>query len=65
LEDLAMQSDKVLMIDNQTDIFIWSGKETSSNEFNEKRENLLRLAKDLSRNRFPQPVIQQFKVPFC
>ena len=57
-----MQSDKVLLMDNQTDIFIWSGRETSSSEFDIKRENLLKFALELSKNRFPQPVIQQFKV---
>jgi hypothetical protein len=62
LENLAMQSDKVLLMDNQTDIFIWSGRETIGPEFDVKRENLFKLAKDLCKYRFPHPIILQFKV---
>jgi hypothetical protein len=76
LEDLALQSDKVLLLDHHTDvsfmqphicddsakIFIWSGRETTNEKFNYKREYCLQYATEVSKHRFPQPQILQFKV---
>eukprot|EP00027_Filamoeba_sp_ATCC50430_P003743 CAMPEP_0168553362 /NCGR_PEP_ID=MMETSP0413-20121227/7213_1 /TAXON_ID=136452 /ORGANISM="Filamoeba nolandi, Strain NC-AS-23-1" /LENGTH=589 /DNA_ID=CAMNT_0008584045 /DNA_START=297 /DNA_END=2066 /DNA_ORIENTATION=+ len=61
LEDLALQSNKVLLLDHHTDIFIWSGNLTLTEEYEEQRKNLLLLAQELRKHRFPQPQILQFK----
>jgi len=63
LEDLAMQSNKILLLDHHTEIFIWSGLEVAnSNEINDrKRAACLRRALESAQYRFPKPTILQFK----
>jgi len=60
LEDLALQSNLILLLDNHNDIFIWSGKEVSGPEFDGKREKILIYAKSISKNRIPNPRILNF-----
>jgi len=59
LEDLALQSNRVLLLDHHTEIFIWEGLNV------ERREQLLamanQLAVDRANNRFPRPYIMQFR----
>ncbi len=62
LEDLALQSDKVLMLDHHTEIFIWSGREATAPDHNYKRDQFVQYAMEAIKHRFPQPQIQQFKV---
>lgn len=63
LEDLALQSSKVLLLDHHTDIFIWIGLGAKH------RTHLIRAckryAKKLASSRFPSPTIMTFSVrPF-
>jgi hypothetical protein len=77
LDDIVLQSNKVLYLDHHTHIFIWSGlltlglKNAQSaptlpspmTTFNEmKRQQCLELAKRSALYRFPQPEVLQFKV---
>jgi hypothetical protein len=62
LEDLALQSDKVLLLDHHTDVFIWSGRETTGEQHNWKRDVCSQYIHSLVKHRFPQPNIMQFKV---
>ena len=61
LEDLALQSNSVLLLDHHTEILIWQGREVG-----EQEDRLLSVANDLAiqraENRFPRPYIMQFKV---
>jgi len=63
-EDLALQSDKVLLLDAHTDIFIWIGSSLSVDDeenSSRQRNNLTTLALESARHRFPKPQILQFK----
>eukprot|EP00300_Choanocystis_sp_HF-7_P013186 c18191_g1_i2.p1 GENE.c18191_g1_i2~~c18191_g1_i2.p1 ORF type:complete len:758 (+),score=154.58 c18191_g1_i2:36-2309(+) len=60
-ETLALQSDFVLLVDHQTDIFIWSGRNTSGPEFDVIRQACLENANNLAQTRFPCPMIKTFK----
>ena len=62
LDDLALQSNKILLIDHHTDIFIWSGREVASPQYNDIRDAFNNYAIEESKHRFPQPRIAQFKV---
>jgi len=61
VEDLSLQSDKVLILDHHTDIFIWSGLKRSSNDYNYLREYCLNYIHSQITHRFPQPNIMLFK----
>eukprot|EP01104_Vermistella_antarctica_P003382 TRINITY_DN13567_c0_g1_i1.p1 TRINITY_DN13567_c0_g1~~TRINITY_DN13567_c0_g1_i1.p1 ORF type:complete len:335 (+),score=85.03 TRINITY_DN13567_c0_g1_i1:84-1007(+) len=60
LVDLALQSRFVLLLDHHTDIFVWSGSATNTEEGNHLRKYAIRRAVELSQDRFPQPHIMQF-----
>ena len=60
LETLSLQSENVLLLDQQTDILIWEGKsagDQSSLLVQAARE----LALERSNNRFPRPCVLSFK----
>lgn len=61
MEDIALQSSKVLLLDHHTEIFIWFGKNQS--EYTEKHLQIANnMAIERAQYRFPQPYIMQFKV---
>eukprot|EP01130_Rhizamoeba_saxonica_P003457 TRINITY_DN1463_c0_g1_i2.p1 TRINITY_DN1463_c0_g1~~TRINITY_DN1463_c0_g1_i2.p1 ORF type:complete len:696 (-),score=124.12 TRINITY_DN1463_c0_g1_i2:78-2165(-) len=60
LEDLALQSRNILVLDHHTDILIWSGSYTTVPEYDYIREFCLNYAKEVSARRFPQPEIRTF-----
>eukprot|EP01114_Cavostelium_apophysatum_P002146 TRINITY_DN11871_c0_g1_i2.p1 TRINITY_DN11871_c0_g1~~TRINITY_DN11871_c0_g1_i2.p1 ORF type:complete len:924 (-),score=187.79 TRINITY_DN11871_c0_g1_i2:24-2708(-) len=61
LEDLALQSNKILLLDHHTDIFLWSGMEVAGEAFASKRQTCLRRAAAACKHRFPRPHVMQFK----
>jgi len=60
---LAMQSKDLLLLDHGTDIFIWVGNTLSQDTARASAALTVALdwAEDLSRNRFPKPVIRSFR----
>jgi hypothetical protein len=58
-----MQSNKILLLDHHTDIFIWSGLEVAGEKYKHEREGLVHYAlQKLIVGRFPMPQIMLFKV---
>jgi hypothetical protein len=60
LEDLALQSKHILILDHHTDIFIWSGLDMAGPEFDLLRQRCIHYAIDISMQRYPQPHIRVF-----
>eukprot|EP00301_Raphidiophrys_heterophryoidea_P004533 c11963_g1_i3.p1 GENE.c11963_g1_i3~~c11963_g1_i3.p1 ORF type:complete len:396 (-),score=105.69 c11963_g1_i3:1182-2369(-) len=60
-ETLALQSDYVLLVDHQTDIFIWSGRNTATPEFDRVRAQCEEFANKVASQRYPCAVIKTFK----
>jgi Sec23/Sec24 trunk domain/Sec23/Sec24 beta-sandwich domain len=60
LESLAMQSNRILMLDNHTHVFVWSGRAVSGPEYDVYRQACIQRATDASRHRMPAPDILSF-----
>lgn len=56
-QTLAMQSDKILFLDNHTTIIVWSGREVCGPTFNFYRDACRSKAESLSRRRLPYPEV--------
>ncbi len=61
-ENLALQPDHVILFDQQTDIYIWSGQNVLGAEYDYVRDQCREIADDLARDRFPTPVVRIFNV---
>lgn len=61
-ENLALQSDHVILFDQQTDIYIWSGQNVVGADYDYVRDRCGEIADDLAQNRFPTPVVRIFHV---
>lgn len=60
LEVFALQSNRILMMDTHTDIFVWSGKDVCGPEFDIFREACVSKAVQTCEGRLPSPRILQF-----
>jgi len=56
---LALQSDKILLLDHQTDVFIWIGTQCSDSQ--NKLSICMKYAVEGIKHRFPNPQILVFK----
>lgn len=60
LEDLALQSKHILVLDHHTDIFIWSGLDVAGPALDYVRQRCIQYALESSAQRYPQPHIRVF-----
>eukprot|EP01125_Pyxidicula_operculata_P007105 TRINITY_DN2419_c0_g2_i3.p1 TRINITY_DN2419_c0_g2~~TRINITY_DN2419_c0_g2_i3.p1 ORF type:complete len:663 (-),score=157.65 TRINITY_DN2419_c0_g2_i3:134-2122(-) len=61
LEDLALQSTNILILDHHTDIFVWSGSLVSGPEYDIVRQRCLQYIDQVTMYRFPSPQVRVFK----
>ena len=60
-ENLVLRSNRVLLFDDETNIYVWSGSETVGPQYDLLRAACLSWAGHLSETRFPRPVVMSFK----
>lgn len=60
LESLALQSNRILLLDHQTQILIWSGSRLTTNTFDSYRRACLDRAASQSQWRLPRPDLLSF-----
>jgi protein transport protein SEC23 len=60
METLALQSNRILFLDHQTQILIWSGSEVTGPQFNSYRKACQDRANGQSAHRLPKPEILSF-----
>jgi len=58
LVNLAMRSDRVLLLDDQTSLMVWFGRASLAPELEPVRKFALEFATQLAKDRFPRPTIR-------
>jgi hypothetical protein len=61
-ENLVLQSNHVILFDQQTDVYIWSGQNVLGAEYDHVRDRCREIIDDLAQDRFPRPVVRVFNV---
>jgi hypothetical protein len=61
LETLALQSNVILVLDAHSDIFLWTGRDVSGDEFAPLHRACERAARSMGKGRFPVPSFLSFK----
>jgi hypothetical protein len=59
-ENLVLQSNHVILFDQQTDVYIWSGQNVLGAEYDHVRDRCREIIDDLAQDRFPRPVVRVF-----
>jgi len=60
VEDLALHSDRILMLDNYTDFFVWSGHDVNQEQRKEYEQLCVQAAYNVAETRIPFPEIMVF-----
>jgi len=60
METLAMQSNKILLLDHHDRVFVWNGQEVCGEQFDHIRDAMQVLIDESIQNRLPTPTISWF-----
>jgi len=62
LETLALQSDRIILVDHHTHVFVWSGEDVTDKRFDLFRQACVQRVRASSKWRIPTPKILVFEV---
>lgn len=61
LEIFALQSNKVVLLDHQTDLFLWIGRNVPPAVASIQKAKCYEFIQQITKERFPHPQVQEFK----